>query len=184
MTSRRHTEGEVLGTVVRTRSGTRALRKILVMGVLSESTFTSRKISPVSSIVAVTSPSMLPAELFALLRASFLRSSIFILPTPFFNVTGRPLPRLPRSLMRNFKSGDPRKVTTSLSRAHRSVATAFSSRSAIVDEYSSAPGDGITTRTGRPITRTRIACRTSLKEICHCEIITLLIPDGSKTFTS
>jgi hypothetical protein len=54
-------------------------------------------------------------------------------------------------------------------------------RSACTENRSSAPGPGITTRTGSPPTRSRTTCRHSRKPTCHDVITTCEMPDGSHT---
>jgi hypothetical protein len=64
------------------------------------------------------------------------------------------------------------------------VPTADRIRSASAEARSSAPGLGITTRTGSPPTRSRTTCRHSRNPTCQDVITTGETPDGSHTRTS
>ena len=60
---------------------------------------------------------------------------------------------------------------------------ASSSGSVRAAACSSAPGEGTTTRTGRPSTRTRRTCRTSRKPTCHVTTVSVDVREGRGTVT-
>ena len=67
--------------------------------------------------------------------------------------------------------------------AQRSTAIESSTASATAAARSSAPADGITTRSGRPMTRIDRTCRTSRNATCHVLTTTGVAPDGRRTRT-